>query len=40
MEYFDQENNRKVIPTVIETSVGVDRTMLAILCHAYDEGYC
>ncbi len=37
MEYFDQENNRKVIPTVIETSVGVDRTMLAILCHAYDE---
>lgn len=37
MEYFDQENNRKVFPTVIETSVGVDRTMLAILCHAYDE---
>jgi glycyl-tRNA synthetase len=36
MEYFDQENNRKIIPAVIETSVGVDRTILAILCHAYD----
>ena len=36
MEYFDQQNNRKVIPTVVETSVGVDRTMLAILCHSYD----
>ena len=36
MEYFDQDNNRKIIPTVIETSVGVDRTVLAILCHSYD----
>ena len=26
-----------LIPTVIETSVGVDRTILAILSHAYDE---
>ena len=37
LEYFDQDNKRKFIPTVIETSVGVDRTMLAVLCHAYDE---
>ena len=37
MEYFDQENNRKFIPTCIETSVGADRTLLAMLCHAYDE---
>ncbi|MCP4179382.1 MAG: glycine--tRNA ligase [bacterium] len=37
LEYFDQENNRKFIPTVVETSVGLDRTMLAVLCHAYDE---
>jgi glycyl-tRNA synthetase len=37
MEYFDQESNSKFIPTCIETSVGVDRTILALLCHAYDE---
>ena len=37
LEYFDQEKNRRVIPTVVETSVGVDRTVLALLCHAYDE---
>lgn len=37
LEYFDQQNNRKFIPTVIETSVGVDRTILALLCNAYDE---
>jgi glycyl-tRNA synthetase len=37
LEYFDQENNRRITPTVVETSVGVDRTVLALLCHAYDE---
>lgn len=37
MEYFDQESNSKFIPTCIETSVGVDRTILALLCNAYDE---
>jgi glycyl-tRNA synthetase len=37
MEYFDQAKNEHYIPTVIETSVGLDRLMLAILCHAYDE---
>jgi glycyl-tRNA synthetase len=38
MEYLDQENgNRKFFPTVVETSVGLDRTVLALLCHAYDE---
>ncbi len=37
LEYFDQANNRKIIPTVVETSVGVDRTVLALLCQAYDE---
>ena len=36
MEYYDQEKNRKIMPAVIETSVGVDRTLLAILCHSYD----
>ncbi len=37
LEYFDQEKNRKIVPTVVETSVGADRTILALLCHAYDE---
>lgn len=37
LEYFDQEKNKKIMPTVIETSVGLDRTMLALLCHAYAE---
>jgi glycyl-tRNA synthetase len=36
-EYFDQESGKKFIPTVVETSVGVDRTILAILCQSYDE---
>jgi glycyl-tRNA synthetase len=37
MEYFDQENNRRFIPHVIEPSAGVDRIALAILCNAYNE---
>ncbi len=37
LEYLDQTNNRKFLPTVIETSVGLDRMVLAVLCHAYDE---
>jgi len=37
LEYFDQEKNQKYIPTVIETSVGLDRTVLAVLSNAYDE---
>ena len=37
MEYFDQESNTKFIPTCIETSVGADRTILAVLCNSYDE---
>jgi len=37
MEYIDHDNNRRVMPVVIETSVGVDRTILAILCNAYYE---
>ena len=37
MEYFDQETNSRFIPACVETSVGVDRTVLALLCHAYDE---
>ena len=35
--YIDHDNRRKIMPTVIETSVGLDRTFLALLCKAYDE---
>jgi glycyl-tRNA synthetase len=37
LQYMDHDNRKKVTPTVIETSVGVDRTFLAVLCKAYDE---
>ena len=37
LSYFDHDNHRTIMPTVIETSVGVDRTMLALLANAYDE---
>jgi glycyl-tRNA synthetase len=36
LEYVDQEDgNKKYIPYVVETSVGCDRSLLAILCDAY-----
>jgi glycyl-tRNA synthetase len=37
LEYFDQPNNRRFTPFVIETSVGADRTTLALLVNAYRE---
>jgi glycyl-tRNA synthetase len=37
MEYFDGIGKRKYIPHVIEPSVGIDRTLLAVLCAAYAE---
>ncbi|MBP5191326.1 MAG: glycine--tRNA ligase [Opitutales bacterium] len=37
LEYFDEERKIKYLPYVIEPSVGVDRTMLALLVSAYDE---
>ncbi len=37
MEYFDQDDNTKYIPYVIEPSLGVERLFLAILTEAYDE---
>lgn len=36
LEYVD-ENGKRTVPTVVETSVGVDRTFLALLGNAYDE---
>jgi len=37
LEYFDQERNERYLPYVVETSVGADRTVLALLCDAYHE---
>jgi len=35
LEYFDEQAKEKYIPFVIETSVGCDRTLLALLCDSY-----
>ena len=37
LEYFDQEQNEKYVPYVIEPSLGVERLFLAVLTEAYDE---
>lgn len=37
LTYFDQENDRKFIPHVVEPAAGVDRTLLTFLIDAYDE---
>ena len=37
LQYFDQELNESYIPYVVETSMGLDRTFLAVLSQAYRE---
>jgi glycyl-tRNA synthetase len=37
LSYFDTELNQHYIPYVIETSIGLDRTVLMILSEAYEE---
>lgn len=37
LAYFDDEAKEKLVPFVIETSAGVDRTVLALLVDAYRE---
>jgi glycyl-tRNA synthetase len=37
MQYFDPEINESYIPYVIETSIGLDRTILMVLSEAYTE---
>lgn len=37
MQYFDSEINQNYIPYVIETSIGLDRTILMVLSEAYAE---
>lgn len=37
LEYTDPETREKFVPHVIEPTFGVERTILALLCDAYDE---
>ncbi|MEX1063604.1 MAG: glycine--tRNA ligase [Balneolaceae bacterium] len=37
MEYFDQATRKRYVPYVVETSVGLDRCTLMVLCDAYRE---
>lgn len=37
LEYFDEANKERYVPYVIETAVGCDRLILAVLCNAYRE---
>jgi len=37
LSYFDEKTKERFIPVVIETSAGVDRTLLALLVDAYNE---
>lgn len=37
MSYLDPETNEKYIPYVIEPSVGVERTVLTVLCDSYEK---
>jgi glycyl-tRNA synthetase len=37
LQYFDPELNESYVPYVIETSIGLDRTFLAVLSYAFKE---
>ena len=37
LQYFDPETNEHYVPYVVETSIGLDRMFLAMLCHSYDK---
>jgi glycyl-tRNA synthetase len=37
LQYFDPETNSNYIPYVIETSIGLDRMFLLLMCSAYKE---
>ena len=37
MEYLDEETRERFIPYIIESTVGLDRAILAVLCEVYDE---
>ncbi len=37
IKYFDPQTNESYTPFVIETSIGVDRMFLSVMCHSYQE---
>ena len=37
LTFFDPETNERYVPYVVEPSLGVERSVLAVLCDAYDE---
>ena len=37
MQYIDQETNERYLPFIVETSAGLTRNVLMVLCDAYDE---
>ncbi len=37
LEYFDEETKERFIPHVVEPSAGCDRTILALICEAFEE---
>ncbi len=37
LQYFDPESNQNYVPYVVETSIGLDRTFLAVLSYSYTE---
>ncbi|MDO8526305.1 MAG: glycine--tRNA ligase [Deltaproteobacteria bacterium] len=37
LDYYNEETKERFVPAVVETSVGVDRTCLALLINAYHE---
>ncbi|SEM40704.1 glycyl-tRNA synthetase [bacterium A37T11] len=37
LQYFDPEINQNYVPYVIETSIGLDRMFLTVLCNAFEE---
>lgn len=37
IQYFDPETKESYVPYVVETSIGLDRTFLAVLSYAYQE---
>ncbi len=37
IQYFDPELNENYVPYVVETSIGLDRTFLAVISYAYNE---
>ena len=37
IKYFDPEKNESYVPYDVETSIGVDRMFLSVMCHSYCE---